>query len=143
MVTHLQIEMNGQRYLNFQPRGLNPETGLPMKRMWVVETRISGGEIVDEPNLPINVLGTEVEDEASGFKGTATAIQLHISGCVHVSVQPSGKLPKTGETIDACDFDIRRLKGDAIPKMSEPQRDKDQAEKPSPANSERYQPRAC
>jgi hypothetical protein len=88
MVTNLQIEMDGQRFVRFQPRSLNPETGEPVKGMWVVEARLKGGEIVEEPELPRGVLGTEVEDEATGFCGIATSICLHISGCVHVSVQP-------------------------------------------------------
>ena len=143
MVTHLQIEMNQQRYLLFQPRGLNPETGMPVKSMWVVESRVTGGEIVDEPNLPVQVLGTEVEDTASGYCGVATAICLHISGCVHVTVQPKGKLEKTGAVVEACDFDIRRLKGDASKPMTETERAADQAQKPSPEIVERYQPGAC
>ena len=143
MVTHLQIEMNQQRYLLFQPRGLNPETGKPVKSMWVVESRVTGGEIVDEPNLPTQVLGTEVEDTASGYCGVATAICLHISGCVHVTVQPKGKLEKTGAAVEACDFDIRRPKGDAIKPMTETERAADQAQKPSPEIVERYQPSAC
>jgi hypothetical protein len=141
MVTQMQVEMNQQRYYLFQPRGLNPEDGTPVKRFWCVETRISGGEIIPDVKMPVEVLGTEVEDTASGFAGVATAICLHISGCVHVTVQPKGKLAKTNAAVEAHDFDIRRLKGDAIKPMTETERQADQTAKPSPENITRYQPR--
>lgn len=140
MVTHLQIEMDGQNYVFFQPRGLSPGDGKPIKGMWVVQSRLTGGEIIKEPNIPIEVLGTQVEDTATGFTGIATAICLHISGCVHVDVQPNGRLEKTGAPIEVCNFDIRRLKGDAIKPMTESERTADQTEKPSPAEVERYEP---
>jgi len=140
MVTHLQIEMDRQRYVLFQPRGLNPETGKPVNSMWVVESRLSGGQMIPEPDLPVGVLGTDVEDSASGFAGVATSIVLHISGCVHVCVQPKGKLEKTGAAVEAHDFDIRRLTGPAIKVMSDSEREVDQREKPSPGPVDRYQP---
>lgn len=142
MPTHLYIEMNNTRMYNFQPRGLNEETGQPIERFWLVEERLVGGERVAEPELPTAVLGTEVEDEASGFTGVATAITLHISGCVHVTVQPPGRIKKTGERIKADDFDIRRLKGKAVPKIDEQAREKDQARRPSPAAVRPYEPGA-
>jgi hypothetical protein len=141
MVTHLQVEMNGNRYMLFQPRGLNPETGQPVKVIWGVESRFVGGEMVDEPELPFDVLGTEVQDLASGFEGTATGLCLHITGCVHITVQPKGVLAATGGPVDSVEFDIRRLVGPAIKKLSEKQRDADQRRKPSPVAVTRYQPR--
>ncbi len=141
MVTHMQIEQGGETFYLFQPRGLNPETGAPVEKMWVVESRLSGVEKTATPKLPTGVLGTEAEDMASGFKGKVTSICLHISGCVHVSVQPPGKLAKTGAPVQSCDFDIRRLRGPAIPVLTEDEREADQQRKPSPGEVTRYQPR--
>jgi len=132
MATLLQIEMDGSRALHLQPRGLNPETGKPVDGFWVVESRLKGGDIVDEPDLPLDLLGTEVEDLASGYKGTAISIMLHLSGCVHVNVQAKGSLSKTGEAIHTANFDIRRLKGKAIKTMSEKEKEQDKKDKPSP-----------
>jgi hypothetical protein len=132
MLTHMQVETNNTRMYLFQPNGLNPETGHPVKKMWVVEERLEGGQRIVEPELPLAVLGTKVTDIATGFTGIAVSIVLHISGCVHVNVQPRGKLDKTGAAIEECDFDIRRLKGEAIPVMTKAEIVADQKVKPSP-----------
>jgi len=134
MVTHMQVEINNNRLYLFQPQGINPETGHPVKKIWVVEERLEGGTRIPEPDLPLNVLGTQVTDIATGFTGTAVSLCLHISGCVHVDVQPSGKLEKTGAAIEFCDFDIRRLKGDAIPVLTKEEIQASQKEKPSPVD---------
>jgi len=131
MLTHLQVEMDGLMHYLFQPKGLNPENGHPVPKLWLVDSRIENGELT-HVQLPTEVLGTEVEDIASGFKGTAISLVLHVSGCVHVNVQPKGVLAKTGGPIEPMDFDIRRLKGNRIPKLTEEAREKDQKKKPSP-----------
>lgn len=140
MVTHLRIEPDGSQYLSFQPRGLNPETGQPVKSFWVVPGRLIDGERLAVDEFPMDVLGTEVEDDASGFKGTAVALIVHISGCVHVEIQPAGQLAKSGDRITANDFDVRRLRGPAIAPMTAAERAASQAQKPSPAEVERYEP---
>src|SRR5438132_538386 len=81
---------------------------------WLVGERVERGVMVEDPYLALDVLGTEVEDEASGFKGKAVASVLHINGCLHIDVQPSGILEETGTRIEPQNFDIRRLKGKAI-----------------------------
>lgn len=134
MLTHMQVEINNARLYLFQPQGINPETGHPVKKLWVVEERFVGGARISEPDLPLNVLGTEVTDIATGFSGTAVSLCLHISGCVHVNVQPSGVLEKTGAAIEECDFDIRRLKGEAIPVLTKEEIKVSQKEKPSPVD---------
>jgi|SRR5882724_4374844 len=141
MITQLQIEMNQNKYYLFQPRGLNPKDGSPVKRFWCVETRLQGGEIIPEPELPLEVLGTEVEDSASGFAGIASALCLHINGCVDVTVQPQGKLKETGEVVAAHDFDTRRLIGKAIKSMTSQEKEVSQKRNPSPENFTRYEPK--
>lgn len=142
MLTHFHVELNGARFYNFQPHGLNPKTGQPQEMLWIVEGRVSGGQDVDEPDLPVNVLGTQVQDKASGFSGTATALTLHINGCVHIIVQPKGRLAETGDTIKQHEFDIRRLVGDAIKALTEDEYQKDIVKRPSPAAMMPFSPTA-
>jgi len=118
MVTVLQVGMDGRHFYLVQPKGLNPETRQPVKRLWVVESRLEGGEHAEIPDLPVEVLGTQVEDVATGFSGMAVNLLLHISGCVHVEIQPPGAL-KSGDAVESCNFDIRQLKGKAIAAQTE------------------------
>jgi len=139
MVTHLQIEMSGAQWLLFQPRGLNPKSLQPVDSIWLIEQRLTGGKRIAMPDLPTHVLGTQVEDEASGFAGMAVALQLHINGCVHVDVQPKG-VQDTGAPIKACNFDIRRLKGKAIKPLTKAQLKTSTRAHPSPAPASSYSP---
>jgi hypothetical protein len=132
MLTHYVILIGGSAKYIFQPHGLSPESGEPVDNVFLEPIRIQGGEVVPEPALPLEVLGTEAEDMASGFKGTVIELCLHISGCIHVVIQPKGPVKKTGEIHKAHGFDIRRCKGVAIKPMTEPQRQEGQKEKPSP-----------
>lgn len=134
MVTHLQMETGNVIFYIFQPRGLNPENGQPVKSTFVVPDRlVKVNEIPLPANFPVDVLGTEVEDIATGFKGNAVGITLHQSGCVHVVVQPPGMIEKTGASFESTDFDIRRLKGKKIPVLTEKQKEADQTKRPSPS----------
>lgn len=142
MLTHFQAELGGNRYYNFQPSGLNPEDGQPVKRLWLTEDRMTNAPTAKMVDLPLEVLGTEVADAASGFRGKATSVTLHSSGCVHVHVQPEGRLAKTGAAIESCDFDIRRLSGPAIPQLTEEQIERSEKKNPSPSATERAGPRA-
>jgi|ERR1051326_3316036 hypothetical protein len=135
MLTHAQYEGGNYMYA-FQPHGLNPKNQEPVDGLWIAPDRISDGVEVPIPqqfNDAIGVLGSEVEDQGSGFKGIAVAAILHISGCVHIDIQPSGVVKETGEPIKRHNFDIRRLHGKAIKQMSEAERDQDQERRPSPA----------
>ena len=140
MVTLMQVDMGGQHYYSFQPRQLNPETGDPVDSFWVVSDRLSGGDQIAVVDMPTEVLGTEVEDTATGFKGTATAVTLHISGCVHVEIQPKGVQKKNGERIKSQGFDIRRCKGKAVKPLTEQELEQSQRAKPSPGPMRHYDP---
>lgn len=132
MITRYFVGLNDHKNYLFQPRGLSRESLTPLDAFWTNEKLIQGAENVPDVELPLQVLGTEVEDMASGFKGIALGLQLHISGCVHVEVQAKGVNDRTGEKIACQNFDIRRLKGAAIPPMTEIERAASQAAKPSP-----------
>jgi hypothetical protein len=133
MLTHYDIDMGRNVHYMFQPGQLSPEDGQPVESFWINENRIEGG-ILKDVNLPLEVLGTQVEDIATGFKGTAIALRLHINGCVHFQVKPKGVIEKTGKSIGYTDFDIRRLKGDAIKQLSEEEIEKSERTHPSPAD---------
>lgn len=131
MLTHFTIDMGGNERYIFQPQGLNPKTGQPVEAIWVERTRITGAKEV-EVDLPLNVLGTQGEDMASGFKGTICEMIYHINGCLHVEIKPKGTLTETGGTIAAKEFDIRRVKGEAITPLNEKQLKESIKDKPSP-----------
>lgn len=134
-LTHVCIGLDYRVQYAFQPKGLNPETGQPIRGIWITSSRIVSISKPPEASkvpLPVHVLGTKVEDKASGFNGMAISLTLHTNGCVHVEVQPSGYNRSTNATIDPCEFDIRRLTGPAIKKMSDEELEEDQKARPSP-----------
>ena len=133
MLTHVQAGSDESYYYFFQPRGLNPEDGTPVKGIWITGERIMGGKLIDT-DVPLDMLNTIVEDKASGYKGTVTYLTLHVSGCVHAVVQAKGRVKKNGNPIDPIDVDIRRLEGKMVPKLSEPEKKKSMKEKPSPVS---------
>src|ERR1051325_7946972 len=135
MLTHYHVEGDSQNY-SFQPHGLNPKTQEPVEGMWIAPDRIRDGVESPVPSQfksAINVLGSEVQDQGSGFKGIAVAAILHISGCVHLDIQPPGVVKETGEPIKRHNFDIRRLKGKAVKQMSAAESEVHQEQRPSPA----------
>lgn len=138
MLTHLLIEGGGIMMYSFQPRGLNPETGEPVDSFWIDPTRVVRGTEIPELYLGRDLLGTEVEDTASGFKGVVVSTVLHINGCLHVDVQPQGVLAKTNTRVKPHNFDIRRLKGARVPQLTEDQLAKSHAATPSPEAVSRW-----
>lgn len=126
-----QIGMSGNTDYLFQPGNLNLETMQPAIQFWVDEKRVVGGtrEFID---LPLNILDTLVEDTATGFNGLAVAMYYHLNGCIHIDVKPRGVIEKTGQPIKSMEFDIRRLKGDAIKQLSPEEYKKSKQEEPSP-----------
>lgn len=139
MVTHANWSLNHVVQYAFQPSGLSPEDGQPVKRSWMEIERLDGAagrplvyQVLTMDDVPLQVLGTQVEDKATGFAGMAISLTLHMSGCVHVIVQPKAVVAKTGAPVESSDFDIRRLKGVAIPELTEEQVDEDRKAKPSP-----------
>lgn len=132
MLTHFHFEGSTEMY-DFEPRGLNPKTQEPVEGFWLTPDRVMGGIEISRPYLAEEVLGTVVEDLASGFKGTAVSSILHINGCLHIDIQPAGVVKETGAKIKRHNFDLRRLKGKAIKPMSEKEIEASTAKAPSPA----------
>lgn len=132
MLTHYELQTGGNEHYNFQPRGLNPETGTPVDAKWITEDRVKGCPRV-ACDLPQEVLETAVTDRASGFKGIATGLVLHINGCIHVLIQAKGLLKKTGAMIEQQDLDIRRLSGSKIPALTKKVKKASEKKHPSPS----------
>lgn len=141
MLTLMQLEQNGNVYYAFQPTGLNPKTGEPVFTRWIVDSVIENGVEIIPPYLPEKILGTDATDMASGYSGKVVSLRLHINGCVHVSLQSSTILSETGDVPLSVDFDIRRLVGDAIPKLTEDEKEISQLNTPSPVAVKPYSPR--
>ena len=62
------------------------------------------------PNVDeyIDLLGKEVKDRITGFKGTLISINFDLFGCVQATVKPSS-LDKDGKMLDGQWFDVNRL----------------------------------
>lgn len=131
MLTHLILDMDGGSRYIFQPKGLNPKTLQPVERISLDKSRILGAT-EEEVDLPIDILGKPGEDVATGFKGTIIGLIYHINGCLHVDVKPKGTLPDSGDTVQAHEFDIRRMIIDGKKPLSKFELKKSIKEAPSP-----------
>lgn len=131
MLIMYNVDMTGNINYLFQPAGLNPEDYQPLDSFWIGESRIQKG-VNTQVKLPLEVLGSAVEDTASGFKGTAISLSYHLNGCIHVDVKAKGTIKKTGETIKPCNLDIRRLKGKMIKPLTEKELEQSKVDAPSP-----------
>lgn len=139
-LTHMLFNLDHHVAYVFQPHGLNPENGQPIKRFRIEEARLANVIKSDytELDVPVEILGTEVEDSASGFKGTAIAFVQHPSGCFHVEIQPRGVVKSTNTQIASAEFDLRRCIGKKIPKLDPVELEKSVANKPSPTDDHVY-----
>lgn len=124
----------------FQPKGINPETGHPVDKIHLNGARIEAPEEAYElVDVPVEVLGTQVTDDASGFTGMAISLVQHIHGCFHVQIQPSGRLPKTNSAAERADFSILQCSGEAIPKLSEKEKTEEKGKRPSPTGDSGFE----
>jgi hypothetical protein len=131
MLTHVMCAMNASLQYVYQPSALHPKTLQPVSRVLLNPARVEGGEEI-EVEIPLHLLGTQAEDLATGFQGTIVELVMHINGCIHVEIKPSGTNPETGSTIEAHEFDLRRLKGDAIEPLEGEALEQSRKNKPSP-----------
>lgn len=132
-VTHWLCNMGKRIDYLFQPEGLNPEDGQPVKKIILEEERLGvSPEYFEEVEIPFEILGTHVTSKASGFSGMAVEFVRHINGCFHVVIQPSGVLNKTNSPVLKTDFDLRECTGDMITKMDEEQLKTSKENTPSP-----------
>jgi len=140
ILTHYQLYGNDNTFYLFQPKGLVKATGKPLPSFWLTDDRIMGVKIGKTTHhkvwqtkeLPIEIIGTKVKVPNYAFGGTVTSIELHINGCIHAYVQPSG-LQDTGERFGQYNFDMRELTGRAITKLTKKEEEKSKVRTPSPA----------
>lgn len=133
MLTHWIYNMEGNVSYLFQPKGLDEE-GQPVNKLYLEASRLNVTENdFEEVEVPIEILGTNVTDKASGFTGMATSFLRHINGCFHVFIQPKGMNQKNNSPIQKCDFDLRSCEGEMITKMSEKELEESKLTTPSPA----------
>jgi len=134
-LTHWIFDMSQRVDYIFQPKGLDEE-GMPINRIIICEQRL---QVTDsdweEISIPFDILGTEVTDKASGFKGMAVEFVRHINGCFHVAIQPKGTLKKTNKPIKKLEFDLRGCTGKKITELSKDEFEKSKQEKPSPCGT--------
>ncbi|MFA5934155.1 MAG: hypothetical protein WC795_02985 [Candidatus Paceibacterota bacterium] len=133
-LTHWMIGMGGQINYFFQPKGVDEE-GRPIDRLYVEIERLNiKKEDFEEIEVPFEILGTTVTDDASGFTGMAISFVRHINGCFHVYIQPQGLQTKNNSPIQKHDFDLRGCSGEMIPKLSEKALEKSKKDQPSPTS---------
>lgn len=132
--THWIMGMSGAITYFVQPRGLDSE-GQPLGKLFMPAERLEVKDSdFEEIDIPFNILGTTVTDDASGFTGMAINLIRHRNGCFHVNIQPSGKVKKTGKPIEAREFDIRGCSGEQIPVLTEEQMKQSEEKNPSPTD---------
>lgn len=134
-VTHAIIKMDKSVNYLFQPRGTNPDDGQPVERMFVGPERLIVSEKdYEDVEIPFEILGTEVADKASGFKGMAVEFVRYTHGCFHVLIQPKGTLKKTNSPVKHAEFDLRQCEGPMIKKLNDAELTESRKKKPSPTN---------
>ncbi len=132
-MTHWIIGMSHSVAYLFQPRGLNPKDGQPVEKIHLDSGRVKADDgDWEEVEVPVDILGTQVTDKASGFSGMATALIMHSTGCFHVQIQPSGVIQETNSPIERRDFALVQCEGEAIPKLDEKE---EKRKRPSPDGS--------
>lgn len=97
-----------------------------------IERLILPENAMEETDIPFEILGSHVTDEASGFNGMAISFVRHRNGCFHVEIQPYGALPKTNSPVVAREFDIRGCVGEQIPVLTEAEVKESERRTPSP-----------
>jgi hypothetical protein len=139
--THWIIDMSHSVKYLFQPEGLNHETGQPVEKIHLDPARIKAPKnAYEDVEVPVEILGTQVTDSASGFTGMAITFVQHVNGCFHVQIQPPGRLPRTNSPIERSDFALIQCVGDAIPKKTEKERKKEKGDVPSPTGDGKFEP---
>jgi hypothetical protein len=134
-LTHWIYGMDGRIEYLFQPKGLDDD-GQPIKRLGVCKERLKVKDSdFEEVDIPVEILGSQVANKATGFNGTAVEFVRHLNGCFHVVIQPKGTLPGKKKPIDRCEFDLRECDGKKIKEMSEAELKKSTDERPSPTGN--------
>jgi hypothetical protein len=134
-LTHWQCDMGGRIDYLFQPTGINPDDGQPVRKIALEPERLEvPPDSHEEIDVPFEILGSLVRDKASGFAGMAVCFVRHINGCFHVGIQPPGVLAKTQSPIRKCEFDLRECAGEKIPVLTPEEKKRSEEQNPSPTD---------
>jgi hypothetical protein len=132
MLTHWFYDMEGNINYLFQPKGLDEE-GQPVNKLILESKRLNVQESdFEQVEVPVEILGSQVTDKASGFTGMAIEFVRYLNGCFHVFIQPKGLNPKSNSPIKKCEFDLRSCEGEKIPTLSPEELKESKKKKPSP-----------
>lgn len=135
-VTHWLYDMGHRIDYVFQPKGLNEETGQPVDILVLEAERLEiSPKCFELAEIDEDILGSQVTDEMTGFKGMAVGFVRHTHGCFHVQIQPKGRLPKSNDPVKKREFDLRFCTGKKIKKMKPDELEKSTKEKPSPTGN--------
>lgn len=142
-LTHWNLDMMGSVMYLFQPYGLDEE-GQPVPKLFLCPKRIEGAEDeFEEVEVPFEILGTQVTNKPSGFKGMAIEFVRHINGCFHVVIQPAGMIAKKNIPIRGHDFDLRECAGEKITQLGEVELKQSKKDHPSPTGDSFRREPAC
>lgn len=132
-ITHRTIDMSGNvKYLH-QPKGLNPETGAPVESVYLEHSRLNTQDNDWESvEVPMEILGSQVTHDASGFTGMGIMFIQHPHGCFHIKIQPAGVIEKTRCPIEAREFALVGCSGEKIKKLSPEEKKAEETKRPSP-----------
>lgn len=132
-LTHWFYEFDGHIEYVFQPRGLDSE-GQPINAICITPERFENisPDDYETVKVPAEILGTEVTEKASGFKGMAISFIRHINGCFHVTIQPEGLNSQRNGPVKHYDFDLRSCEGEKITTLSEEKLKESKEKTPSP-----------
>lgn len=130
ILTHLTVSGPTNMEYVFQPKSINPSTGTFADIIFLATERINNG-ILEEVDIPFDVIGTAAEDIATGYKGKIAQLVYHMNGCLHVGLKRPG-LNESGNTFPAIEFDIRRLKGPKLKPLSDKKLEDSKKKFPSP-----------
>jgi hypothetical protein len=130
--------LHGCDRLNIAPTKLSAE-GLPIKENLFDEDRV---EIIKKAKVPFNAptderllalpIGAEAKDKITGFKGIIAGIAVHLSGDIHVALEPE-KLDKDGSPVEIQFFNDTRvevIKPKPVPKTTAKTSGKDGGQPP-------------
>ncbi len=118
-ISGAEIDKFGFARYSLHPKGLNPDTGLPLAPFPVEAWRLNvEDDDYEQKEVPCEQIGKVVTDNVSGYTGMVTHIVIHLNGCMHYVLQANGKA-KDGGRIRAIEVDPRSC-GDAVVPPKQP-----------------------
>ncbi len=117
-IANIKVEMiDGSTQYALQPRVKVDDKGegeMKMPEGYLIDVQLLeyvgegvAGKLKPHPQTPF-ILGEEVKDTVTGFKGIVIDRVFHLNGCVHLTVVP--QVGKDGAAARGSNFDWKRLK---------------------------------